>query len=92
MTYVYMGSFFVIIQPTPAKFRGHKERWSAITTVALGFLIFVLVAECLSKLQAASRIAGLPRDDLLHPYFRQRCSVTIKTTPSIFGVSTCIVI
>jgi len=38
-------------------------------------------------LYAASSVAGLPNDNLPHPYLRQRFSVTVQPTPTKFGVN-----
>jgi len=38
-------------------------------------------------LYAASSIAGLPNDNLPHPYLRKHFSVTVQPTPTKFGVN-----
>jgi len=51
------GSFSIIIQPTPSTFVEHREIWSMINTVTLGFLMFFFAAEHSScKLRVPSLI------------------------------------
>jgi len=38
-------------------------------------------------LYAVSSVAGLPNDNLPHPYLRKRFSVTVQPTPTKFGVN-----
>ena len=70
----------------PQQFFRLIEWWSAITSIALGFLIFL--PDCrMFKPQAANRTTGLPKDNIPHPYLYQCFSMTIQSTPAKFGVS-----